>query len=88
MTKRLATAKRGNAEFIQIQKGPDWCHLCGFRKERNPLIEVCYPKNAEHGGPKTEYIRICKGCVTFMFTTFDVYAVVNGHARTIKSRDA
>ncbi len=39
----------------------DWCHVCGRRTE--PLIDVRYPENAEHGGPDSRYIRICLTCV-------------------------
>lgn len=38
----------------------DWCHLCGARSQEN--VDVSYPRNAEHGGPDSEYIRICRSC--------------------------
>ena len=42
----------------------DWCHLCGQRTES--LLDIWYPKNAEHDTKQTEYIRICKDCIIIM----------------------
>jgi hypothetical protein len=39
---------------------PDWCHLCGKRKQN--LVDIWYPRNAEHGNNNSEYIRICGRC--------------------------
>ena len=56
----------GNATFSAKQV-EDWCHLCGLRTK--PLAEAWYPKNAEHGGAKCEYIRICWDCLGVMQET-------------------
>ena len=60
----------GNATFHAATFFEDWCHLCGLRT--TPLVEVVYPKNAEHGGPKTEYIRICWDCIGVMQKTLQL----------------
>lgn len=44
--------------------GRDWCHICGQRRER--LADVWYPRNAEHGGRDTEYIRVCCQCAEWI----------------------
>lgn len=44
--------------------GNDWCHLCGSR--RTDLMEIWYPENAEHGGRKNRFIRICYECTDEM----------------------
>lgn len=38
----------------------DWCHLCGKRQDE--LVDIWYPRNAEHAGPNVQYIRICGEC--------------------------
>ncbi len=57
--------KLGNAVFSLHYHTYDWCHLCGQRKEQ-PLVDIFCPENAEHGGPKLRYHRICKQCIVFM----------------------
>ena len=54
---------RGNGYF-GLHDTHDWCHLCGFRSQ--PLVDVWYTGNAEHGGPINNYIRICSGCIDNM----------------------
>ena len=38
----------------------DWCHICGNRQPE--IVDVWYPRHAEHGGPNDSYIRICRDC--------------------------
>jgi len=45
---------------IMTHVSMDWCHLCG--KRSTPLADIWYPKNAEHSGADSEYIRICISC--------------------------
>jgi len=42
----------------------DWCHICGLR--RDELVDVWFPKDAEHDIYLTEYIRICSACAGAM----------------------
>ena len=51
---------RGNMHASR--KSRDWCHLCGLREDE--ICDVAYPENAEHGGLKNQYIRICRPCAT------------------------
>lgn len=52
------------AALFWLHQRNDWCHVCGLRTE--PLVDCWYPKNAEHGGKRSEYIRICEGCAERM----------------------
>lgn len=59
--------ERGNVHFASHRD--DWCHLCG--KRESLLVDCFYPKNAEHGGPKDVYLRVCFECVVVMLDVID-----------------
>jgi hypothetical protein len=65
---------------MTLHESRDWCHLCGERKDG--LADIWYAENAEHGGPNTQYIRICRDCSARIFVgiTEDVWALPGGWA--------
>lgn len=57
---------------MRVKRESDWCHCCGARVDGG-LVEVWYPRNAEHEGTTvspsavsaelTKYIRLCADCI-------------------------
>jgi hypothetical protein len=52
--------QRKNLTFALHSAHPDWCHLCG--ENQTPSLDLWFPENAEHGGPKDRYLRMCWAC--------------------------
>jgi hypothetical protein len=52
---------------IRLHADGDWCHFCGRQGENH--VDVYYPADARHAGsctPNTQYVRVCRDCVTVM----------------------
>ena len=52
---------------IRLHADSDWCHFCGRQGEHQ--VDVYYPADARQAGdctPNTNYVRVCRDCVSAM----------------------